>query len=168
MTDKSKRLILVLAALFSWGLVLFAWQYLEKTLFLMPCPLCMMQRVAFVLIGIFFMLEAICWPRRPLAAFILRIGKYLSVFFGIGLAARHLYIQSLPPGQTPACGFDFWGTLSHNGFWGGIWQSMQGTGECATPDKFLGFTIPMWSMAAFFILLIIAILCTRRKDEDYL
>lgn len=158
MSDKSKRFILIGSGLFSWGLILFAWWYLENILYLAPCPLCMMQRVAFFLIGLMFIIEGISWPRRPIMRLLLCIGRYASIFFGIGLAARHLWIQSLPPDQVPACGLDFWGTLNRNGFLSGIVKSMQGTGDCAVPDKFLFLTIPMWSMMAFVGLLIIAII----------
>ncbi len=164
MTDNIKRLFLGLSGLFSWALILFAWYYLENTLYLAPCTLCIMQRVAFALVGLFFLIEALCWPKSTFVRVILRSCTYLSVFFGIGLAARHLYIQSLPPEQAPACGFDFWGTLSHEGFWGGIWKSMQGSGECTSTDPFMGLTIPTWSMAAFLFLLLIAILCGQRHN----
>lgn len=158
MSDKTKRFVLIVSGLGSWALILFAWLYLEKTLYLAPCPLCMMQRVAFFLVGLMFIIEAVCWPHRPVTRYLVLLGKYAAIFFGIGLAARHLWIQSLPPDEVPACGLDFWGTLNHNGFLAGIAKSMQGTGDCAVPDKFLFFTIPMWSMAAFIGLLLIAII----------
>lgn len=164
MTNKIRRLLLGFSGLFSWALILFAWLYLEKTLYLNPCPLCMIQRVAFALVGFFFLTQAVCWPRGWFFRTILRIFTYLSIFFGIALAARHLYIQNLPPGQAPACGFDFWGMLSHSGFWGGIWKSIQGTGECTTVDSFMGLAIPAWSMAAFAALLVIAIICGQRRN----
>lgn len=164
MTKKAKRLLLGLSGLFSWAMILFAWQYLENTLYLNPCPLCMIQRVAFALVGLFFLLEAVYSPSGRFLSALLRICSYLSIFFGIALAARHLYIQNLPPGQAPACGFDFWGMLSHNGFWGGIWKSMQGTGECTTIDSFMGLSIPVWSLAAFVVLLVIVISCGRKRN----
>lgn len=167
MLDYHKRLLLAFSALVSWSLIFFAWWYLENTLYLPPCPLCMMQRVAFALIGLAFLVEAIFWPQKPVARTLSKLFIYLSIFFGIGLAARHLYIQSLPPDQIPTCGFDFWGTLSQNGFWAGIWQSMQGTGDCATVDKFMGFAIPMWSMIAYIGLLFIAIICGKDKRGGY-
>lgn len=164
MTRKSKRLLLGLSGLFSWALILFTWQYLENTLYFNPCPLCMMQRVAFALVGLFLLLEAVCSPSSQFFSALLRICSYLSIFFGIALAARHVYIQNLPSGQAPACGFDFWGMLSHSGFWSGIWQSMQGTGECTAIDVFMGLSIPVWSLAAFVILLVIAISCGQKRN----
>lgn len=166
MSDKMKRFVLALSGLMSWALILFAWLYLEKVLYLAPCPLCMMQRVAFFLIGLMFIIEAICWPQRPMTRFITMLLKYAAIFFGIGLAARHLWIQSLPADKVPACGLDFWGTLHTNGFLAGIAKSMQGTGDCAVPDKFLWFTIPTWSMAAFIGFLLIAVVFGRASVRD--
>ena len=96
----------------------------------------------------------------------MRLGKYLSIFFGIGLAARHLYIQSLPADQVPTCGFDFYATLDKNGFWGGLLTAMQGDGDCATRDLFLGLRIPVWSMMLFIGLLLVCAICERNKTAD--
>ncbi len=156
MTDNTKRSMLIFCGLGSWGLILFAWLYLEKTLYLAPCPLCMMQRVAFGIAGFFILLEGLLWPIRPFPRGTLLLGKYLGIFLGIGLASRHLYIQS-HPAEVAACGFDFWGLLDQDGFWQGILTAMKGTGDCATIDYFLGLPIPMWSLMAFIGLLFIAI-----------
>lgn len=97
-------------SLFTFGCfasVAFSYFYLEKTLYLNPCPLCMMQRLAFILVGIMFVLDAALWPQGTVGRVLMKSGKYLSIFFGVGLAARHLYIQSLPADQVPACGLDF-------------------------------------------------------------
>lgn len=165
MTEQQRRSILFLSGLGAWGLIVFAWLYLEKTLYLAPCPLCMMQRIAFAIAGSFMMFEAFFWPTCPVSRNILMIGKYFGIFLGLGLAARHLYIQSLPASEVPACGFDFWGTLDKNGFWNGILQSMQGTGDCAVVDTFLGLPIPQWSMIAFVGLLIIAVIFGNPRER---
>lgn len=165
MRDSHKRAVLLICGLGAWGLIFFAWWYLENTLYLAPCPLCMMQRVAFAIAGTFMILEALFWPVHPVARALLMLGKYAGIFLGIGLAARHLHIQSLPPGETPACGFDFWGTLDHNGFWNGILKSMQGTGDCAVTDLFLGLSIPLWALMAFIGLLVIATVCGNPRDR---
>ena len=165
-TDTHRRAALAICGLASWASIAFAYFYLERTLWLTPCNLCMMQRLAFGLIGFFFLLDAICWPSRPATRFLMRLGKYLSIFFGIGLAARHLYIQSLPADQVPACGFEFYTTLDKNGFWGGLLTAMQGDGDCAARDLFLGLRIPVWSMMLFIGLLLVCVICERNKTAD--
>lgn len=163
MNDKNKRLTLFAAAIVSWLMIAFSYFYLEKTLYLNPCPLCMMQRLAFVLIGIMFLLQAVWWPLSGAGLVVMKTLKYLSIFFGIGLAARHIQIQNLPAGEAPACGLDFYGVMEQNGFLRGLWQSMQGTGDCTTRDLFMGLTIPTWSMTLFIALLLLAIFTDPKR-----
>ncbi|UJF23878.1 disulfide bond formation protein B [Suttonella sp. R2A3] len=163
MHDKTKRLTLLAAAVICWLMIAFAYFYLEKTLYLNPCPLCMMQRLAFAVVGLMFFLHALWWPKSGAQLVVMKTLKYLSIFFGIGLAARHIQIQNLPAGQTPACGLDFYGVIEQNGFLSGLWQSMQGTGDCATRDLFMGLTIPTWSIALFFVLLVVAIFTDPKR-----
>ena len=169
LTDKHRRLVLATCGLAAWGSIAFAYFYLERTLWLTPCNLCMMQRLAFGLIGFFFLLDAICWPSQPVARFLLRLCKYFSIFFGIGLAARHLYIQSLPADKVPACGFDFYTMMDRApNVFKGLIEAMHGDGDCAIPDTFLGLRIPVWSMILFIGLLVICVVCERAKRQwDY-
>ena len=163
-TDNHRRIVLAVSGLASWTSIAFAYFYLEKTLYLTPCNLCMVQRLAFALIGFFFLWDAIFWPARPVARYLLRLCKYASVFFGIGLAARHLYIQSLPPDQVPACGFDFYTLMDRApNIFKGLLEAMHGDGDCAILDTFLGLRIPVWSMILFVGLLFVCVLCERGK-----
>lgn len=164
MSTTQHRLILLSAGFFCWLLIAFAYFYLENTLYLSPCPLCMMQRLAFALIGSAFILEAILWSKRPSVQFMMKLLKYFSIFFGILLASRHLYIQSLPADQVPACGLDFYGLMAQNSILSALWQAMQGSGDCATKDDWLGLTIPLWSMIIYLLLLFVAIFTQRPKN----
>jgi disulfide bond formation protein B len=99
----------------------------------------------------------------------MRLFKYLSIFFGIGLAARHLYIQSLPPDQVPACGFDFYTMMEKApSVFHGLIKAMHGDGDCAIRDTVFGLRIPVWSMMLFIGLLVICVVCERAKRQrDY-
>lgn len=168
MTDFQRRSLLFFAGLCCFGSIAFAYYYLEKTLYLNPCPLCMMQRLAFALIGIMFILDALFWPKSTVGIVIMKIGKYLSIFFGIGLAARHLYIQGLPAEDTPACGMDFYGLMESNSIFAGLFKAMQGDGDCAVKDTWplegmFAMTIPTWSMILYIALLLGCIVCERRR-----
>lgn len=169
MTDTTRRRILLIAGLVCFASIAFAYFYLEKTLYLSPCPLCIMQRIAFALVGIMFILDAALWPQGKIGSVLMKTGKYLSIFFGIGLAARHLYIQSLPADQVPSCGLDFYGLMENSPFFSGIAQAMMGTGNCATQDTWplqgmFAMTIPTWSMILFIALLLICIISERRRS----
>ncbi|HUE10642.1 MAG TPA: disulfide bond formation protein B, partial [Steroidobacteraceae bacterium] len=91
-----------LGALACAGLLAYAY-YAQFVLHLDPCPLCIFQRVGVFAIGVIFALAAahdpVGWPRRVYAGLLL-----LAALATVGVAARQLYIQSLPPGSVPACG----------------------------------------------------------------
>src|ERR1700679_3125316 len=77
--------------------------YAQYVLHLEPCPLCIFQRIGILAVGIAFALAAaidpVSWGRKLYAAAIA-----LAALATLGIAARHLYIQSLPPDSVPACG----------------------------------------------------------------
>lgn len=82
-------------------------------------------------------------------------GALLVVFsiLGVGVASRHIWIQSLPIDQVPGCGpgLDF---MLQNFPLADIWQElMHGSGECAEKGwTFLSLGIPEWSLLAYVLL----------------
>ena len=122
--------------------------YMEYQMGLEPCPLCMLQRVAFFLIGVVSLVSALAshatWHRKLAWPIVL-----LSVL-GAGLAVRHLYLQSLPIDELPAClpGLSYMFEVFP---WQEIMQAMiMGTGECGDVVwTFLGLSIPGWTLVAF-------------------
>src|SRR5690625_6019164 len=77
--------------------------YMECVMGLIPCPLCMTQRVFVLLVGVFELLAVVHhprrWGRRVCAGFGL-----LAALIGGGFSSRQLWLQSLPPERVPACG----------------------------------------------------------------
>ena len=88
---------LICAALMAYAL------YAEYHLGLMPCPLCIFQRVAFIWMGVWFLIAGLHAPRGG-ARWVYCVAVLLGAAWGIAVAARHLYLQSLPPDQVPSCG----------------------------------------------------------------
>ena len=168
-TDTHRRIVLAVSGLASWASIAFAYYYLEKNAVshavqpLHDAAAGVRAHWLFLLAGRHF------WPQQLVARYLMRLFKYLSVFFGIGLAARHLYIQSLPPDQVPACGFDFYTMMDRApNVFKGLIEAMHGDGDCAIPDTFLGLRIPVWSMILFIGLLVICVVCERAKRQrDY-
>lgn len=161
------RLILFLNGVACIGAVLFAYEYLEKTLFMNPCPLCMLQRLAFVVIGAALIQQALHYHRLGFERKVLQFFVYAGIFFGMAMAARHLYLQSLPPDLMPACGLDYYGLMRQNGWLQGLWKAMQGSGDCGTRDTFWGIRLPVWSMVLYFILLIQAVIFLPKGRENH-
>jgi len=138
------------------GLMLYA-LYAQEFLNLPPCPLCVFQRVAVIGAGVLFLLAGLHNPaRKGRAAYAALIA--LVSLTGAGVAARHIWLQNLPPEDVPACGpgLDFMlGTFP-------ILEVFQmvftGSGECAEISwVFLGLSMPAWVLIACLALAIYAI-----------
>ena len=129
------------------GLMAYA-LYAQHVLHLDPCPLCMFQRVAVVTTGLGF---ALAWAlgskgRRKAWAWLL---PAVPAALGIGVAGRHVWLQSLPPDQVPACGpgLDF--MLDAFPLKDVIARVLTGSGQCATIDwSLLGLSMPAWVLIA--------------------
>jgi disulfide bond formation protein DsbB len=63
----------------------------------------------------------------------------------VGVAIRHLYVQSLPPGTIPACGAPLDVLLQFTPVTEVIRKVLTGSGECSQVNwKFLGLAMPAW------------------------
>jgi disulfide bond formation protein DsbB len=122
--------------------------YAEHVLLLIPCPLCVFQRMAVIVLGIVFLLAAIHNPeragRRAYAGLIL-----LAAAAGAGVAGRHVWLQNLPPDQVPSCGPGFDYIIDSFPLGEALGLIFTGSGECASIDwQFLGMSMPAWVLLA--------------------
>jgi disulfide bond formation protein DsbB len=137
---------LICAALLGFGL------YLQHVEGLEPCPLCVFQRVAFIALGLVFVVAALHGPGKTGAAVYALLGG-LFALTGAGIAARHVWLQSLPPDQVPACGPGLSYMLEQYAVTRMLEKVLSGSGECAEAGwRFLGLTIPGWSLLWFVLL----------------
>ncbi len=130
-----------------------------------PCPLCMVQRVIFISIGVLFFIAALHNAGR--------IGRWiyssliaLTALGGVAVASRHIWIQHLPKDQVPACGpgLDF---LLKNFPMAEVWQElMHGSGECAVKGwTFLTLGLPELSLIWYVLLGAWAMIIVFRKQS---
>jgi disulfide bond formation protein DsbB len=122
--------------------------YAQFVMHLEPCPLCIFQRLGVFAVGVAFALAALQdpagWGRRVYAVLI-GAGALATV----GVAARHLYIQSLPPGSVPACGASLDFMLKVFPLTDVLVKVLTGSGECAKITwRFLGLSMPGWVLIA--------------------
>ncbi|SDW95342.1 disulfide bond formation protein DsbB [Marinobacter mobilis] len=128
--------------------------YMEHVKGLEPCPLCWLQRYAFMVVGAVSLLAVVHNP-GGLGARV--YGSLLALFSGLGLAlaGRQLWLQSLPADQVPACGPSVEYMLDVLPLSEVLATAIRGTGDCAEVVwRFLGLSIPGWT-AVFFTLLVI-------------
>jgi disulfide bond formation protein DsbB len=126
--------------------------YAQFVLRLEPCPLCIFQRVGVFATGIMFALAAAHdpagWGRRVYAALIA-----LTSAATIGVAARQVYIQSLPPDAVPACGASLDFMLKVFPLTDVLTKVLTGSGECAKINwRFLGLAMPAWVLVCAVVL----------------
>jgi len=138
--------------------------YLEHVQGLEPCPLCIFQRVGLIGLGL---ISLIALLHNPVSNGIKRVYALLaslSILWSAGVAARHVWLQSLPPDKVPSCGpgLDYWiDTLPLKSVFE---QVLTGSGECAKVDwTFLGQSLPVWSFVFFALLALFSLWQLLRK-----
>ncbi len=148
---------LMVAAMFGAAL------YLQHVLRQDPCPLCMVQRVIFIVIGVLFAVAAL-HNAKALGAKIYSVFIALFALSGLGVASRHIWIQHLPKDEVPACGpgLDY---MLKNFPMSEVWQElMHGSGECAAKGwTFLTLGIPEWSLIWYVLLGVFAVMVGWKK-----
>mgnify|MGYP000940838459 CR=1 FL=1 len=76
--------------------------------------------------------------------------SFLVAAIGAGVAGRHVWLQSLPPDQVPACGPGFDYMIDAFPLSKALSMIFTGSGECAEVDwQFLGLSMPWWTLIAF-------------------
>ncbi|MCF6190176.1 MAG: disulfide bond formation protein B [Cocleimonas sp.] len=152
-TIKSIRPAMFIGLLISLGMLataLFFQYYME----LIPCPLCIVQRVIVMVFAGIFLLALLqgpkTWGRRVYGLLLT-----LTSIAGLIVAGRHTWLQHLPKDTIPECGpgLEFWmNNLPANEV---IQKVFQGSGECAEVVwSFLSLSIPEWSLIAFGLFLL--------------
>ncbi len=138
--------VLVCAGLLAYAL------YSQYQMGLDPCPLCIFQRVAFIGMGLVFLLGALHGPKgwgRKLYGVVV----FFIAMIGVGIAGRHVWLQNLPPDQVPACGPGLGYMLEAFPIGKTLSMVFTGSGECANADwHFLGLTMPTWTLIAYVLL----------------
>lgn len=131
---------------------------------LVPCPLCIFQRVAFAALGVVFLIGGLHAPTKTGGRRAYGVLALLASAAGLWIAGRHVYIQHLPEGSVPACGADLDFMLDAMPLASVIRKVMTGAGECAKIDwTFLGLSMPEWVLAWFALLAVWAGWAAFRK-----
>ena len=123
--------------------------YLQHFHGLEPCPMCIFQRVAMAGAGLMFLLGALHnppgggrWVYAGLADLCATAGAFI--------AGRHVWLQSLPEDQVPACGPTLDYLLELLPVMEVIQMVLKGDGNCAKIDAaLLGLSLPAWTLIAF-------------------
>jgi protein dithiol:quinone oxidoreductase len=145
------------------GLMAYA-LYAQHVLGLEPCPLCIFQRVAVIVVGVLFLIAALHNPSGK-GAYVYGGLIDLAALAGIGISARHIWIQAQPPGTVAACGADLDYMLDIMPFTEVVNKVLFGSGECGKVDwTLLGLSMPWWVLIALVALGTWAVVVNFRSD----
>ena len=140
----TRRNLLLTGFLCSVLLIAYA-LYTQYVLGLEPCPLCILQRVAVIALGLSFLFMAIRPPQTKQSKFFASLLVMIVSSVGVGIAARHVWLQHLPPDQVPGCGpgLDF--MMAHFPLSEVFQMVFSGSGECAEISwSFAFLSMPAW------------------------
>ena len=138
--------------------------YIEHGMLMMPCPLCILQRIAFAALGAVFLAGGLHAPRGVVGRRVYGLLALVPSVAGAWLAGRHVWIQSLPPSEVPACGPGLDWMMQTMPATGVLREVLTGSGECANVDwTFLGLSIPMWALLWFVALALFALVAAFRR-----
>jgi protein dithiol:quinone oxidoreductase len=158
-------IFLACLALMGFGL------YLQHVEHLEPCPLCILQRYAFVVAGLIALIAAIHAPRKT-GACIYSTLLALSAGTGAVIAGRQTWLQHNPP-QVLDCGPDLAYMLDSLPLTQILPKVFKGEGDCAKVVwKFLGLSIPEWALVWFALFIVAAVLAavltarSPRRNQD--
>ncbi|MEN6586079.1 MAG: disulfide bond formation protein B [Sulfuricella sp.] len=125
--------------------------YVQHGLHIEPCPLCIMQRIAFICVGL-----------TALVAYLFNPGIVGRMFFGLltalfsaagaAVAARNIWLQHLPPDKVPECGPGLDYLLDAFPLAKVLPMVLEGSGECAKVAwTMFGLSIPAWALGWFLV-----------------
>jgi disulfide bond formation protein DsbB len=147
----------VCAGLMGWAL------WLQYGLQLDPCPLCVVQRMIVIAMGVIFLVACLHNPGRIGAAVYAGLAC-VAGGIGVAVAARHVWIQAQPRGTVASCGMSLDYMLESLPFTDVIGKVFGGSGECAEAGwLFLDLGIPAWTLV-FFVAMTVAALALVRRD----
>lgn len=137
--------------------------YLQHVVGLEPCPMCIVQRYALVLVALFTGLAGVF--RNSGLRFAGGLLALVSALGGAYTAASQSWLQWYPP-EVVSCGRDLYGMIETFPLKRALPMIFRGGGDCSKVDWTLfGLTLANWSFVAFTVLslLLITLLVRSRR-----
>jgi disulfide bond formation protein DsbB len=154
---RSRVLYLIVAAV--CAALIGAAMYLQFHDHLEPCPLCILQRYAYVLVGALALLAAVL---PAVLARIVASLAVLSALAGAGVGLWHVWLQTHPPAVS-ACGPSLEYLVGNLPLGRALPRIFQGYADCTNVDwTFLHLSIPAWS-AIWLVLLAITLVVAQAR-----
>lgn len=132
---------------------------LARTMNLAACPLCILQRMLYLLLGVEGLLALFVVRARPLAGLMAA-----TAAAGAGIAAYQTWLQRFAANASCAGNQPWWEQFVN---WAGAQAPLlfEATGLCSEAGwRFLGLSIAEWSLALFAAMTLLALrVCVARE-----
>jgi len=126
----------------------------------MPCTLCEMQRLIFVLLAIVLLVGALLPHKKLIIPHILtNLGAMALALFGMLFASRQVWLEHFPPAYNPTstCGTNLWYLFKIMPFSDVLLNVFFGGRECARVSwQFLKISLAGWAFIWFSVFLLLA------------
>ena len=130
-----------------------------------PCPLCVTQRIVFIVIGCLFLLFSFIKPNQ-LIRFIHLMSLLIANIVGIVFASKHILIQSKWITVPAECGIDLDYMFENFPLTEAFSLLFKGTGDCSEIDwLFLGLTLPQLAFIAYIIFSILTLYIYKKINK---
>lgn len=158
----AEKIQYLIAGAFAVMLIVVAF-VMEYRFGLEPCPLCILQRIVFIVIAVLYLLCYAIKSRK-----VKRILLILAILFalvGIGIAGRHVWIQHFPE-NLPSCLPSMSYLFEAFPLLDAAKQILGGTEDCRKIKwKFMGLSIPEQTLIIFCLYLLFGLFSFFRKPE---
>jgi len=155
---------LALGTLALCGALLAGALVMEHVFELIPCPLCLMQRIWFFMAGLATVAGLLHNPRWGIYPLL----TALAALVGGGFAIRQLWLQSLPADQVPACAPNINYMIDVFPASEVLLAMTRGTGDCAAVDwSLLGISIAGWALLGFAAIVVLAVAQLRAGNSPH-
>ena len=159
----NSRLVYTGIFLVCFGLIGFG-LYLQHAQGIEPCPLCILQRYAFIAIGVIALVAALHNPGTT-GRWVYSALVVIFAGLGGGVATRHVWLEHNPP-KVFDCGADFGYMLESFPLADALPMIFRGTADCTKVLwRFLGLSIAEWALIWFVIFLVAAIVAAAMKTK---
>jgi len=140
--------------------------YFQYVMGLDPCPLCILQRICVIALGVVWLGAGLHNP----GSIGVRVYGAMTVAIaaiGTGVAGRQVWLQHLPADQVPACGPGLEYTLETFPMREALGIILRGSGDCAEVNwTFLGLSMAGWMLVIFAIFIVSGVVLLIRGGGE--
>jgi disulfide bond formation protein DsbB len=142
------RRLFILAFLACCGLLIGSY-IIEYYFYVIPCQLCVLQRLIYYSLAIIFVIGAIQNPKN-IGRHIYAISSFIFTILGALISGRQIWIQHLPLNQVPECAPGLERLLALHPLLETLKIVFKGTSECFKIHfTILGLPLSNWSLLGF-------------------